>query len=57
MALELKEEIGAEVRELDQLLRAEAGEADSVLDGVRTAIQAGFAVRDPAALPRPPGSP
>ena len=48
MALKPKEEIGAEVHELDQFFRVEEGGADAVLDGVRTAIRAGFAVVVPA---------
>jgi len=46
MALKPKEEIGAEVHKLDQFFRVEEGEA--VLDGVPTAIKAGFAVVVPA---------
>ena len=48
MALKPKEEIGAEVHELDQFFRVEEGAGEAVLDGVRTAIQAGFAVLVPA---------
>jgi mannose-6-phosphate isomerase-like protein (cupin superfamily) len=48
MALKLKEEIGAEVHTLDQFFRVEEGTGEAVLDGVRTAIQAGFAVLVPA---------
>lgn len=48
MALQPKEEIGAEVHELDQFFRVEQGTGEAVLDGVRTAIQAGFAVLVPA---------
>jgi mannose-6-phosphate isomerase-like protein (cupin superfamily) len=48
MALRPKEEIGAEVHELDQFFRVEQGAGDAVLDGVRTAIRAGFAVLVPA---------
>ena len=44
MALKCKEEIGAEVHKLDQFFRVEEGSGEAVLDGVRTAIQAGFAV-------------
>ena len=43
-----KEEIGAEVHKLDQFFRVEEGSGEAVLDGVRTAIQAGFAVLVPA---------
>ncbi|MBK7615440.1 MAG: cupin domain-containing protein [Burkholderiales bacterium] len=48
MALKPQEDIGAEVHTLDQFFRVEAGRGDLVLDGVRTAIQAGFAVVVPA---------
>ena len=48
MALKPKEEIGAEVHKLDQFFRVEEGTGEAVLDGVRTAIQAGFAVLVPA---------
>ena len=48
MALKPKEEIGAEVHKLDQFFRVEAGSGEVVLDGVRTAIRAGFAVVVPA---------
>ncbi|MBK9964135.1 MAG: cupin domain-containing protein [Holophagales bacterium] len=41
-------EIGAEVHELDQFIRVEEGSGEAVLDGVPTAIQAGFAVLVPA---------
>ena len=48
MALEPKKEIGAEVHKLDQFFRVEKGTGEAVLDGVRTAIKAGFAVVVPA---------
>jgi mannose-6-phosphate isomerase-like protein (cupin superfamily) len=48
MALKPKEEIGAEVHKLDQFFRVEEGHGEAVLDGVRTAIQAGSAVVVPA---------
>jgi mannose-6-phosphate isomerase-like protein (cupin superfamily) len=48
MALRPKEEIGAEVHKLDQFFRVEEGTGEAVLDGVRTEIQAGFAVLVPA---------
>ena len=48
MALKPGEEIGAEVHKLDQFFRVEEGSGEAVLDGVRTAIQAGFAVLVPA---------
>lgn len=48
MSLQPGEEIGAEVHGLDQFFRVEAGAGEAVLDGVRTAIRAGFAVLVPA---------
>jgi mannose-6-phosphate isomerase-like protein (cupin superfamily) len=48
MALKPQEEIGAEVHKLDQFFRVEAGRGVAVLDGVRTPIQAGYAVVVPA---------
>jgi mannose-6-phosphate isomerase-like protein (cupin superfamily) len=48
MALKSEEEIGAEVHKLDQFFRVEEGTGEAVLDGVRTAIRAGFAVVVPA---------
>jgi mannose-6-phosphate isomerase-like protein (cupin superfamily) len=48
MALKPKEEIGAEVHKLDQFFRVEEGTGEAVLDGVSTAISAGFAVLVPA---------
>jgi mannose-6-phosphate isomerase-like protein (cupin superfamily) len=48
MALSPGEEIGAEVHELDQFFRVEEGTGEAVLDGVATAIQAGFAIIVPA---------
>ena len=48
MALKPQEDIGAEVHRLDQFFRVEAGSGEAVLDGVRTAIQAGYAVIVPA---------
>jgi len=48
MSLNPKEEIGAEVHKLDQFFRVEEGSGEAVLDGVRTSIQAGFAVVVPA---------
>jgi mannose-6-phosphate isomerase-like protein (cupin superfamily) len=48
MALKPKEEIGAEVHKLDQFFRVEEGAGEAVLDGVRMAIRAGFAVVVPA---------
>lgn len=48
MALKPAEEIGAEVHKLDQFFRVEEGSGEAVLDGVRTAIRAGFAIVVPA---------
>jgi len=48
MALKPTEEIGAEVHKLDQFFRVEEGAGEAVLDGVHTAISAGFAVLVPA---------
>ena len=48
MALNPKGDVGAEVHKLDQFFRVEEGTGEAVLDGVRTAIRAGFAVLVPA---------
>ena len=48
MALKPREEIGAEVHTLDQFFRVEEGSGEAILDGVRTEIQAGFAIIVPA---------
>ena len=48
MALKPKEAIGMEMHKLDQFFRVEEGTGEAVLDGVRTAISAGFAVLVPA---------
>ncbi|MGZ5066540.1 MAG: cupin domain-containing protein [Usitatibacter sp.] len=48
MSLKPKEEIGAEVHQLDQFFRVEEGNGEAILDGVKTAIRAGFAVLVPA---------
>ena len=48
MALKPREEIGMEVHKLDQFFRVEDGSGEAILDGVRTSIQAGFAVVVPA---------
>lgn len=50
MALQPQEDIGAEVHTLDQFFRVEEGTGETVLDGVRTAIRAGFAVVVPAGV-------
>lgn len=48
MALGPKQEIGMEVHHLDQFFRVEDGTGEAILDGVRTAIRAGFGVVVPA---------
>lgn len=48
MALKPEEAIGAEVHTLDQFFRVEQGTGEAMIDGVRSAIQAGFAVIVPA---------
>lgn len=48
MALLAGEEIGMEVHKLDQFFRVEEGTGEAILDGVHTAIKAGFAVIVPA---------
>lgn len=48
MALQPGEAIGAEVHTLDQFFRVEEGSGESVIDGVRTPIRAGFALIIPA---------
>ena len=50
MALKPNEEIGAEIHKLDQFFRVDEGTGEAVLDGVRTAIRAGFAVLAPAGI-------
>ena len=44
MSLQPKEEIGAETHRLDQFFRVVAGAGVAVLDGVTTAIAAGYSV-------------
>jgi mannose-6-phosphate isomerase-like protein (cupin superfamily) len=48
MALKPQEEIGEEVHDVDQFFRVEEGTGEVIIDGVRTAIQAGSAVIVPA---------
>ena len=48
MSLNSNEDIGEEVHKLDQFFRVEQGAGEAVLDGVRTAIRAGFAILVPA---------
>ena len=50
MSLKPQEEIGAETHKLDQFFRVEEGSGEAVLDGVRTPIEAGFAVLVPAGV-------
>jgi len=44
MALNPKGEVGMEAHKPDQFFRVEEGAGEAVIDGVRTAIQAGFAI-------------
>ncbi len=48
MTLKPGEDIGMEVHELDQFFRVEKGTGEAVLDGVKHAVQDGFAVLVPA---------
>src|SRR5687768_13258983 len=48
MSLKPGEEIGAEVHQLDQFIRCEAGSGKAVLNGVATKITDGFAIVIPA---------
>ncbi len=48
MSIPVKGEIGEEVHTLDQFFRVEEGAGEATLDGVTTAIRAGFAVLVPA---------
>jgi mannose-6-phosphate isomerase-like protein (cupin superfamily) len=48
MALKPQEDIGMEVHTLDQFFRVEQGSGEAVLNGVCTAIRAGFALVVPA---------
>ena len=48
MSLRPQEDIGAEIHKVDQFFRVEEGSGEAVLNGVRTAIQAGFAIIVPA---------
>ena len=48
MSLKPHEQIGEEIHTLDQFFRVEAGTGSAILDGVRTAIEPGFAVLVPA---------
>lgn len=48
MSLKPKEEIGAEVHQLDQFIRVESGKGKAILDGKEHSISDGFAVLVPA---------
>ena len=48
VSLKPGEDIGAEVHQLDQLLRVEEGEGKAVLDGIEHRIKPGFAILVPA---------
>lgn len=48
MALKPGDEIGAEVHTVDQFFRIEEGSGEVILDGVSTAVRAGFAIVVPA---------
>ena len=50
MSLKPQEDIGAEIHKVDQFFRVEEGAGEAVLNGARTAIQAGFAVLVPAGV-------
>jgi len=48
MSLRPQEDIGAEIHKVDQFFRVEEGSGEAVLNGVRTVIEAGFAIIVPA---------
>ncbi len=48
MALQPKEELGAEVHQLDQFFCVEEGTGEAVVDRLHTAIQPGFAILIPS---------
>ena len=48
MSLKPGEDIGAEVHQLDQFIRCEAGEGRAILDGVEHAFSDGFSIVVPA---------
>lgn len=50
MSLKPKEEIGAEVHQLDQFIRCESGQGVAILDGVDNEIQDGFIILVPAGV-------
>jgi mannose-6-phosphate isomerase-like protein (cupin superfamily) len=50
MSLKPLEDIGAEIHKVDQFFRVEEGSGEAVMNGVRTPVQAGFAVLVPAGV-------
>ena len=50
MSLNPHEDIGAEIHKVDQFFRVEEGVGEVLLNGARTAIQAGFAILVPAGV-------
>ena len=50
MSLNPHEDIGAEIHKVDQFFRVEEGVGEALLNGARTAIQAGFAILVPAGV-------
>ena len=48
MSLKPNEEIGAEIHELDQFIRCEAGHGKAVLDGISHKLSDGFVIIVPA---------
>jgi mannose-6-phosphate isomerase-like protein (cupin superfamily) len=50
MSLRPQEDIGAEIHKVDQFFRVEEGSGEALLNGVRMAIEAGFAIIVPAGI-------
>lgn len=50
MSLLPQEDIGAEIHKVDQFFRVEEGSGEVMLNGAKTAIQAGFAIIVPAGM-------
>ncbi|MBU1292920.1 cupin domain-containing protein [Patescibacteria group bacterium] len=50
MSIQPKDEIGAEIHDVDQFIRIEEGEGQSVLDGVERTLSKGSAVVIPAGV-------
>lgn len=50
MSLKPREDIGTETHQLDQFIRVEKGSGKSVLNGVESALESGFAVIVPAGV-------